>query len=65
MIEVTVTCERCLKSINGFETEFGTGGFYRVDKLAWMKYQRNCEKIICDSCMHKDSNYRRDFVWTK
>ena len=33
MIEVTVTCERCLKSINGFETEFGTGGFYRVDKV--------------------------------
>ena len=65
MPSIIVTCNRCAEKINGYMNEFGTSGFYRVDKPGWQIYQRENEKIICDNCMHNDLNYRKNFVWIK
>lgn len=68
MNEVTVTCSRCGKTVEGAEfpahhEELGmTSGFYRViEGNYWHKFARPGETILCDDCMWKDPLYIAEY----
>ena len=55
-------CDRCGEAIDGFETDHGTMGFYRLTLPSiWARFARSGEKVICDDCMFEDERYRRDY----
>lgn len=58
MTNVTITCDRCGKTVQGIQADEGTGGFYNL-KGIWEKFKQNDnEKMVCDDCMWKDPKYR-------
>jgi len=61
IIEVSVECSRCKRTIRGFENALGTAGFYRLAG-PWAKYGRNDETILCDSCMWNSEEYKMDYA---
>ena len=67
MNDVTVTCDRCGKQIEGIEHETATGGFYRikVDGEGWGKYTNPGERVVCDDCMWHDPRYLVDYPPTR
>jgi hypothetical protein len=56
-MDVTVSCCRCHREIHGIQNEHGTGGFYAVGIGQWATMSNPGEKIVCDSCMHRDLRY--------
>lgn len=63
-MNVTVTCDRCKKTVEGIRTDRFTGGFYEISVNAmtlepsdWCKFANPGEKIVCDDCMWADPRY--------
>lgn len=56
-------CDRCEKSIEGFQSEGATAGFYKTDPSQnWHKYAHDSgERIVCDACMLASPKYRADY----
>lgn len=63
MPNVTVICDRCRKTIQGFESSEATSGFYRSSHTGgvWDKYMTAEERVLCDSCMQHDPQYQADY----
>lgn len=62
MNNVTIICDRCKQSVEGYEGQEATGGFYGMGGPGpWAKYARPGERRICDACMHADEGYIRDY----
>jgi len=61
MKNITITCDRCGKVVNGiFDDTLGrviTGGYYDVSDGYWKQFARWEEENICDDCMHSDPKY--------
>lgn len=66
MKEITITCDRCGKVINGGIDEHNgitiTAGYYDVAKGYWSKFARWEEEFICDLCMHSDPKYVKSYT---
>ena len=64
---VTVVCDRCGRTVQGWRGEFATGGFYEVSQMAWSKYARPGESNVCAVCMFADPGYLADYapIWIK
>jgi hypothetical protein len=62
MKEVTITCDRCGKVVNGIVDELPegtvTGGFYDVTDEYWSRFAVWEEENVCDECMHSDPGYK-------
>ena len=60
---VTVVCDRCHKTVKGYEIGgHGTGGFYRTDNpKGWGRFANPGEKILCDPCMQSDPRYLAEY----
>jgi phosphatidylserine decarboxylase len=64
---VKVQCDRCKKTIQGFEgvNDQGahwTAGFYRITHDGpWAKYAKLDETIVCDQCMAENEAYQADY----
>lgn len=62
MKDITITCDRCGKVVNGIidETTDGvmTGGYYDVAKGYWSKFARWEEAKVCDACMFECPKYQ-------
>ena len=67
MNDITITCDRCGKVVNGsIENipEYGgivTSGYYIVSEENWKEYARWDEENICDDCMHADPKYKEKY----
>lgn len=66
MKDITVTCDRCGKVVEGTigvcpsTGAIITGGYYNVgDESSWHEFARWEEEIVCDDCMHSCSNYKK------
>jgi len=63
-IKTRVVCDRCKRVVEGMEMVvdgqilLGTGGYY---KRGYRKYMTDSEGIVCDECMWKDQNFRKDY----
>jgi hypothetical protein len=51
MSNVKITCDRCHKEVDGMETDYCTGGFYKVENSYWSKFAYTGETKVCDRCM--------------
>lgn len=60
---VKIICSRCGKTVDGLQSKYGTGGFYRVSEGHWAKYANLGEIEVCDSCMWADPRYKADYQW--
>ena len=66
MASVTVVCDRCGRTVEGWrESEpIGmTAGYYNVE-TSWTKYANPGEKNVCDQCMWEDPRYQADYHTT-
>ena len=55
---VTVVCDRCGAEVEGFRTEYATGGFYDVRAgSGWASFASEGESNVCDACMIADPRY--------
>ena len=62
MNNVTIICDRCKASVEGYEGPEATGGFYGVREPGpWAKYARPGETKVCDDCMWSDPGYIADY----
>ena len=62
-MKTTITCDRCRKTIYGWnDPGVATGGYYETHPgSGWSKYANVGENIICDSCMWLDPRYVSDY----
>ncbi len=56
-MKVTVTCDRCGKTVEGLRTENATGGFYDTSAGYWAMLANPGESVVCDPCMWADPRY--------
>ena len=63
MGDVTIICDRCHKTIEGWESPEATSGFYRSSHTGgiWDKYMKPNESVLCDDCMQHDARYQADY----
>lgn len=60
MANVTVTCDRCGREIEGWEETDPIGmtaGYYNVE-TGWPQFANPGEKVVCDQCMWADPRYQ-------
>jgi len=63
MKNITITCDRCGKVVEGkiskCPTTSGiiTNGYYIVSEGNWSEFARWEEEYVCDECMHSDPKY--------
>jgi hypothetical protein len=57
--EITVTCDRCKKKVEGIDDGIGTAGFYHTERGYWSQFVNEGENIICDDCMFNDERYQK------
>jgi ribosomal protein L37E len=59
----TIICDRCNKEYTVLSSDIGTCGYYNVYNTIWSKYKLNEKEMsVCDDCMSKDLNYRKDYL---
>lgn len=57
MPKVAIKCNRCNRESDGYETDVGTAGFYKLTGY-WTQFKRSeKEEVICDECMWVDPKY--------
>jgi hypothetical protein len=60
---VTVTCDRCGKTVKGLVGDGWTTGFYLVgDGSIWARYASEDEHTVCEACMHTQPSYVADYA---
>jgi hypothetical protein len=58
MPDLTVTCSRCGRQVDGYEDKTATSGFYRISPDGMCSQFANPgETVICDDCMWSDERY--------
>lgn len=58
MSPVTAVCDRCHRTVEGFESPNAVIGFYRMaDYGPWSRFARPGETLVCNDCMWADPGY--------
>ncbi len=68
-MNINITCDRCNSIVEGTIDDIPvsgekvkcTGGFYDVTEGYWNKFANEGEKRVCDSCMHSDLRYIKNY----
>lgn len=60
MTQVTISCDRCGRTVHGIACNDGTSGFYKRGP-AWKRFMVAGEHIVCDDCMQHDLDYQREY----
>lgn len=64
MPNVTVTCDRCKRRVDGYYqrgrdgVSGATGGYYETSQAEpWGRFANPGEEVVCDECMLADPRY--------
>lgn len=59
MAVIEKVCDRCKAKFTAEEYAGVTCGFYDVSAGYWAIFARDGEKVVCDTCMWADPEYKR------
>jgi hypothetical protein len=60
---VTITCDRCLQTVEGRQIGSYTTGFYKMADPLFASAGRPGEQRICSACMMSDPRHQVDYEY--